>query len=108
MGRIVALHHNYGVFSTEELEGLGQLLIKQLKNRWGDTNTHKRFVVGIDRSKMRLFDAEESAQHDLMNDSPVMNKGAVGQRTGSESDGGGGVLSFKAKQSGKPKFEGFK
>jgi replicative DNA helicase len=95
----------FGLISTEELESLGQLMIKQLKNRWGDTNAHKRFVVGIDRSKMRLFDAEESAQQGLMNDSPVMNNTSVGQRMSSENDGDT-VLSFKGKS--KPKFEGFK
>jgi replicative DNA helicase len=95
----------FGLISTEELESLGQLMIKQLKNRWGDTNAHKRFVVGIDRSKMRLFDAEESAQQGLMDDSPVMNKTSVGQRMSSENDGDT-VLSFKGKS--KPKFEGFK
>jgi hypothetical protein len=95
----------FGLISTEELESLGQLMIKQLKNRWGDTNAHKRFVVGIDRSKMRLFDAEESAQQGLMDDSPVMNKTPVGQRMSSENDGDT-VLSFKGKS--KPKFEGFK
>lgn len=95
----------FGLISTEELESLGQLMIKQLKNRWGDTNAHKRFVVGIDRSKMRLFDAEESAQQGLMNDSPVMNNTSVGQRVSSENEGDT-VLSFKGKS--KPKFEGFK
>ena len=95
----------FGLISTEELESLGQLMIKQLKNRWGDTNAHKRFVVGIDRSKMRLFDAEESAQQGLMNDSPVMNNTSVGQRMSSENEGDT-VLSFKGKS--KPKFEGFK
>jgi hypothetical protein len=38
-----------------------------LKNRYGDPNTHKRFVLGIDRSKMRLYDVEQSAQEDLIN-----------------------------------------
>jgi hypothetical protein len=54
---------------------------------------------------MRLFDAEESAQQGLMDDSPVMNKTPVGQRMSSENDGDT-VLSFKGKS--KPKFEGFK
>ena len=57
----------FGLISTEELEGLGQLMVKQLKNRWGDTNYLKRFIIGIDRAKMKLFDAEDSAQ-DLVND----------------------------------------
>jgi len=56
------------LISTEELEGLGQLMVKQLKNRWGDTNYLKRFIIGIDRAKMKLFDAEDSAQ-DLVDDS---------------------------------------
>ena len=58
----------FGLISTEELEGLGQLMVKQLKNRWGDTNYLKRFIIGLDRSKMKLFDAEDSAQ-DLVDDS---------------------------------------
>ena len=58
----------FGLISTEELEGLGQLMVKQLKNRWGDTNYLKRFIIGIDRAKMKLFDAEDSAQ-DLVDDS---------------------------------------
>jgi hypothetical protein len=96
----------FGLISTEELEGLGQLLIKQLKNRWGDTNYLKRFVVGIDRSKMRLFDAEENAQDDLVDDTPTMDRGAVGERVNSERDDFGGVVNFRKKN--KPKFEGFK
>ena len=59
----------FGLISTEELEGLGQLMVKQLKNRWGDTNYLKRFIIGIDRSKMKLFDAEDSAQ-DLVKKKP--------------------------------------
>ena len=55
------------IISTEELNNLNQVLVKQLKNRYGDPNTHKRFVLGIDRSKMRLYDVEQSAQEDLIN-----------------------------------------
>ena len=54
------------LISTEELEGLGQIMVKQLKNRYNDLNYLKRFVVGIDRAKMRLYDCEQSAQDDLM------------------------------------------
>jgi hypothetical protein len=50
------------LISTEELEGLGQLMIKQLKNRYNDPTYKKRFLVGIDRSRMKLFDVEEHAQ----------------------------------------------
>jgi hypothetical protein len=54
------------MISTEELEDLDQIMIKQLKNRYSDPGTNKRFVVGIDRSKMRLFDAEEDAQDGII------------------------------------------
>lgn len=56
----------FALISTEELEGLGQILVKQLKNRYNDPTIHKRFILGIDRSKMRLFDCEQSAQNDLL------------------------------------------
>jgi len=54
------------LISSEELEGLGQLMIKQLKNRYNDPTIHKRFVVGIDRAKMRLYDCEQTAQDDIL------------------------------------------
>jgi len=54
------------LISTEELEELGQIMVKQLKNRYNDPTIHKRFVVGIDRAKMRLYDCEQSAQDDIM------------------------------------------
>ena len=50
------------LISTEQLEGMNQLMVKQLKNRYNDPTQNKRFVVGIDRSKMRLYDVEDSAQ----------------------------------------------
>lgn len=50
------------LISTEQLEGMNQLMVKQLKNRYNDLTRNKRFVVGIDRSKMRLYDVEDSAQ----------------------------------------------
>ena len=54
------------LISTEELEGLNQIMVKQLKNRYGDKSVYKRFVVGIDRAKMRLYDVEQSAQKDIL------------------------------------------
>lgn len=54
------------LISTEELEDLGQIMIKQLKNRYADPTIHKRFVVGIDRAKMRLYDVEQSAQDEIL------------------------------------------
>ena len=56
----------FALISTEELEGINQLMVKQLKNRYNDINLFKRFVVGIDRSKMRLYDVEDSAQVDIV------------------------------------------
>jgi replicative DNA helicase len=55
----------FALISTEELQQLNQLMVKQLKNRFGDPNHYKRFVIGVDREKMRLYDAEQSAQTDL-------------------------------------------
>jgi replicative DNA helicase len=56
----------FALISTEELEGLGQIMVKQLKNRYNDPTVFKRFVVGIDRAKMRLYDVEQSAQKDIL------------------------------------------
>ena len=56
----------FALISTDDLEGLGQILVKQLKNRYNDPTIHKRFVVGIDRAKMRLYDCEQSAQDDIL------------------------------------------
>ena len=52
----------FALIGTEELESLGQIMVKQLKNRYNDPTMNKRFVVGIDRAKMRLYDCEQSAQ----------------------------------------------
>lgn len=70
----------FALISTEELEKLGQLLVKQLKNRYADPNSHKRFVVGVDRAKMRLFDLDMAAQKNLFKeteDKPDIGKPAV-------------------------------
>ena len=66
----------FAAISTEELEDLNQLMIKQLKNRYGDPATHRRFVVGVDRSKMRLYNVEQEAQANVaisIDDKPVMD-----------------------------------
>ena len=55
----------FALISTEELEGLNQIMVKQLKNRYNDPTINKRFVVGIDRAKMRLYDVEQSAQEGI-------------------------------------------
>ena len=56
----------FALISTDDLEGLGQIMVKQLKNRYNDPTIFKRFVVGIDRAKMRLYDCEQSAQDDII------------------------------------------
>ena len=56
----------FALISTEDLEGLGQIMVKQLKNRYNDPTIFKRFVVGIDRAKMRLYDCEQTAQDDIV------------------------------------------
>ena len=67
----------FALINTAELEPLGQLMVKQLKNRYNDPTIHKRFVIGVDRAKMRLYDVEESAQT-LNEDIPVFNKSSFG------------------------------
>ena len=54
------------LISSDELEELGQIMVKQLKNRYNDPTYNKRFVVGIDRPKMRLYDCEQEAQDDIL------------------------------------------
>jgi archaellum biogenesis ATPase FlaH len=56
----------FALISTEELEALGQIMVKQLKNRYNDPTQNKRFVIGIDRSKMKLYDVEANAQVDII------------------------------------------
>ena len=56
----------FALISTEELEGLNQMLVKQLKNRYNDPTVNKRFIVGVDRSKMKLYDVSQKAQTDLV------------------------------------------
>ena len=79
----------FALISTEELEGLGQIMVKQLKNRYNDPTVFKRFVVGIDRAKMRLYDVEQSAQKDILDS---------GQESGYNDED----------QKPKKSFEGFK
>jgi len=60
----------FALIATEEMNQLNQIIVKQLKNRYNDPNIHKRFVIGVDRSRMKLYDVEQSAQTDLVNDTP--------------------------------------
>ena len=69
----------FALVSNEELEQQGQIMVKQLKNRYNDPNLHKRFVIGVDRSKMRLFDVNVGEQT-LIDDTPTFDKGNVNER----------------------------
>jgi hypothetical protein len=60
------------LISTEELEQLNQIMVKQLKNRFGDPAMNRRFVIGVDKSKMRLYNIDDSGQKDIL-DGPVFD-----------------------------------
>ena len=67
----------FAIISTEELEEMGQLMIKQLKNRYADPTRNRRFMIGVDRAKMRLYDLEDSAQQAITDsniDVPVFDR----------------------------------
>jgi replicative DNA helicase len=91
------------LISSEELEDLGQIMIKQLKNRYGDPNMYKRFVVGVDRAKMRLFDVEQTAQEDVVDDGPVFDKSTFGSRAREEDQ-----MKWATKKMGRKDFSGLK
>jgi hypothetical protein len=55
----------FALISSEDLEAMGQIMVKQLKNRYNDPSYYKRFTVGVDRAKMKLYDVEQSAQQGL-------------------------------------------
>lgn len=63
----------FALISTEELEKMGQIMVKQLKNRYNDPSLHKRFLIGVDRAKMKLFDLEESAQRNIHDSGKSIN-----------------------------------
>ena len=64
----------FALISTEELEGLNQMLVKQLKNRYNDPTVNKRFIIGVDRGKMKLYDVSQKAQTDLVDTGQVEEK----------------------------------
>ena len=74
----------FALISTEEMQELEQVMVKQLKNRYNDPTYHKRFVLGVDRAKMRLYDCEQSAQNELVDIGPVMDQSKSGERISSE------------------------
>ena len=72
----------FSIIATEELDQLGQFQVKQLKNRYSDPGMFRRFIVGVDKSRMKLFDVEQSAQDDIINDdgpTPVFDATNTGQ-----------------------------
>ena len=73
------------LISNDQLEELGQIMVKQLKNRYGDLNFYRRFVIGVDRSRMKLYDLDSSAQNDIMEVATTSNK-SVGKRSKTETD----------------------
>ena len=78
----------FALISTEELEDLNQICIKQLKNRYNDPTINKRFVIGVDRAKMKLYDVELKAQEEIVDNGqeiePVFDKTNFGNNTKSE------------------------
>lgn len=88
----------FALISSEELESLNQIMVKQLKNRYSDPGTNRRFIVGVDRSKMRLYDVEQSAQN--ITDGPVMDRTKFGEEDYERSR--------PATKFDRSKFDGFK
>jgi hypothetical protein len=80
----------FALVSTEDLEKLNQIMVKQLKNRYNDPTSNKRFVIGVDRARMKLFDVEQSAQT-LVNDIPVFDQSDSGKRMKSERKNFSGI-----------------
>ena len=82
----------FAIISSDEMEQLNQLLVKQLKNRYNDPTSYKKFIVGIDRPKMRLYDVEQKAQDDIADsgqddDEPLFDQ-STGNRMRNKADFG--------------------
>jgi replicative DNA helicase len=90
------------LISTEELQDLNQIMVKQLKNRYADITTDRRFVIGVDRARMKLYDLEDSAQEDI-HDVPVMDKTTFGERRKEEE-----TMKWTTKKMGRKDFSGLK
>ena len=81
----------FALITSDELEDLDQLVVKQLKNRYNDPTIFKRFVIGIDRSRMKLYDVEQEAQEELIegdtlidDDTPVADRGSEKFKVGND------------------------
>ena len=74
----------FAFITTDELEQLNQIMVKQLKNRYNDPGANKRFVLGIDRARMKLYDCEQEAQDDIIDsgqdDTPAFDKSPISAR----------------------------
>jgi len=90
------------LISTEELQNLNQIIVKQLKNRYNDPTIYRRFVIGVDRARMKLYDVEQSAQKDIL-DGPVMDKTPYGERRKEEE-----AMKWTTKTIGRKNFSGLK
>lgn len=81
----------FALISTEELENLNQIMVKQLKNRYNDPSYYKRFVIGVDRARMKLYDVEDSAQSNIadsgQDSNPVFDKSEFGKKMKQAGDG---------------------
>ena len=82
----------FALISTEDLEAMNQLMVKQLNNRYNDPTINKRFVIGVDRAKMKLYDLEQSAQKNIMDsgireEKPKWNPSGGGNSTNKSSYG---------------------
>ena len=81
----------FALISSEEMEELNQMLVNQLKNRYNDPTSYRKFIVGVDRSKMRLYDVEQKAQEDIadsgQNDEPLFDT-STGNRMRNKADFG--------------------
>ncbi len=74
----------FALIATDELNDLSQVMVKQLKNRYSDPSIDKRFVVGVDRPKMRFYDTEQSSQEDIL-EGPIMDRTQFGERDKEDS-----------------------
>jgi len=70
----------FALMSNDELAEMNQMLVKQLKNRYADPGRHRKFVIGVDKTKMRLYDAEQHAQQDLIDTGPAFDNTDTGVR----------------------------
>jgi hypothetical protein len=74
------------LISTEDMEAAGQIMVKQLKNRYNDPTMNKRFVIGIDRAKMRLYDCDQSAQDNIIDSGQDIDDNIIETKSTSKFD----------------------